>query len=81
MNEMYYCNFCLRRGFISGKWSSDGCRLVSKQRKEILNCDKSQNCTYEMEGYITCQCDHMTSFAVLTDMSAVEVGLWIIHLI
>lgn len=31
---------------------------------------------FRNESHVSCQCNHMTSFAVLMDVSRREVGLW-----
>ena len=39
---------------VIGAWSSEGC-----------NVSKTQN----YDGYLTCECDHLTNFALMLDLS------------
>ena len=56
------CSFpCSSDSGQTGQWSTDGCRVVSR---------RSEN----DHDYVTCECDHLTSFGVLMDQSSVEVN-------
>ena len=44
---------------VSGSWSSAGCEVIKQEQTPDIS---------------VCQCDHMTSFAVLHDVSDVEVS-------
>ena len=50
----------------SGSWSGEGCTFIATE--DAL-------CHGNSCRIVTCQCDHLTSFAILMDVSSVELGL------
>ncbi len=61
---------------VSGRWSSDGCVLSSREQRLEPSDSGSGSSLPVLWDYVTCECVHMTSFAVLMDVSNEEVRIF-----
>jgi len=59
--DLWNCCLLLHR---SGEWSTAGCDVVDRY-------------TIEDQAYVKCSCNHLTTFALIMDVSEQEVSLYI----